>query len=132
MIGLDTNILVRYIVRDDLAQAKIADSYIHKCRDNDIELFISNVVLCELIWVLDISYEYEKNQIINTIEKILRTSQFTVEDAQSSWQALATYKKSSADFSDAMIGFINKSAGCKKTITFDKTAAKLAEFEIIK
>ncbi len=131
MIGLDTNIILRYIVRDDLAQVKIVDSYIEKCCDNDVTLFISNIVLCELVWVLDISYKCEKNQIIRTIEKILQTSQFIFEDRQSAWQALSAYKKSRADFADALIGFTNKSSGCKETITFDKIAAKLPEFKLL-
>lgn len=131
MIGLDTNILVRYIVRDDLEQAKLASSYIRKCGDNETLIFISNVVLCELVWVIDVIYKYEKHQIIDTIEKILRTSQFVFEDISSAWQALNTYKKSKADFADALIGSTNKSAGCEKTITFDKTAAKLTEFELL-
>jgi predicted nucleic-acid-binding protein len=131
MIGLDTNILVRYIVRDDLAQAKIARSYMQKCCDNDIQLFINNIVICELIWVLEVSYEYEKNQIINVIEQILRTRQFAIEDAQSAWQALAAYKKTNVDLSDTLLGFTNKLAGCTKTATFDKKAAKLLEFELL-
>lgn len=131
MIGLDTNILVRYIVRDNLEQAKIASSYIREAYNNHTELFINNIVLCELIWVLDVAYKYEKNQIISTIEKILHTSGFIIENADAAWLALTAYKKSKADFANVLIGITNKLAGCNKTATFDKLAGKLPEFELI-
>ena len=131
MIGLDTNILIRYIVRDDLAQVRIADNYIDKLSKNEVSLFLNNIVLCELAWVLEITYEYNKDQITSVIEKILETSQFAFEDKDIIWLAISAYKKSKSGFADALIGTINKLAGCKKTATFDKKATKLAEFELL-
>lgn len=131
MIGLDTNLLIRYIVRDDLSQTRIADRYIDNLSKNDVSLFLNNIVLCELVWVLEITYEYNKTQIISIIEKILETSEFEFEDTNAIWLALSAYKKSKSGFADALIGIINKLAGCTKTATFDKKAAKLLEFELL-
>ncbi len=65
------------------------------------------------------------------LEKILQTSQFVIEDADSAWHALIDYKKTNVDFSDSLIGAVNKLAGCGKTATFDKQAGKLPDFEFI-
>lgn len=131
MIGLDTNLLVRYIIRDDLSQTSAADSYIDKLSEDDVSLFINNIVICELVWVLEYTYEYNKTQIVSVIEKILETSQFTFENADAIWFAISAYKKSKSGFADALIGVTNKLAGCTKTATFDRNATKLAEFELL-
>ncbi len=131
MNGLDTNILVRYLIQDDEAQAKTANLYIKKHCTDDSPAFINRIVLCELVWVLESAYKYEKKQIFMVLEKILQTSQFVVEDSGSAWHALADYKKTNVDFSDSLIGAVNKLAGCKKTATFDKQAGKLPDFEFI-
>ncbi len=131
MIGLDTNLLIRYIVRDDLSQTRIADRCIDTHSKDGVSLFLNNIVLCELVWVLEVTYKYDKIQIVSILEKILETRQFTFEDKDAIWLAISGYKKSKSGFADALIGIINKISGCKKTATFDKNAAKLSEFELL-
>lgn len=131
MIGLDTNVLVRYVVGDDKKQAQIASSYIKEYASNNVDLLINNIVLCELIWVLESAYNYDKNLIVGVLERILQTSGFVVEKPDEVWQAVMLYKNNKADFSDALIGIINKESDCVLTITFDKKAGKLKEFELI-
>ncbi|MEZ5691416.1 MAG: type II toxin-antitoxin system VapC family toxin [Rickettsiales bacterium] len=131
MIGLDTNLLIRYIIRDDLTQTRAADRYIDSLSEDGISLFLNNIVLCELVRVLEVTYEYNKIQVVSVIEKILSTSQFLFEDTNAIWIAISAYKKSKSGFADSLIGTINKLSGCEKTATFDKKAAKLPDFELL-
>lgn len=129
MNGVDTNILVRYLVQDDPEQSRLATQLIEKRCSVDSPVFISGIVLCELVWVLETAYEYEKEVIVPVLEKILRTRQFHIHESQIAWHALEGYKKNGADFSDHYIGHLNIHHGCKSTFTFDKKASKLSEFK---
>lgn len=132
MIGLDTNILVRYFTQDDDAQIEVVNDYIEELCTHHNSIFINTIVLCELIWVLETAYKYKKSQIANVIEQILHTSQFSFQNPEIIMQALMEYKRTAADFSDALIGISNKFAGSTKTLTFDKKASKLTGFELLK
>jgi predicted nucleic-acid-binding protein len=132
MKALDTNVLVRYLVQDNATQAKAATSYIMKHCTRSQPAFINRIVLCELVWVLQSAYGYEKEQIAIVIEKILQTSQFSVENSDVAFQALACFKVANVDFADALIGVLNNAEGYSKTATFDKKAAKLDEFELLR
>jgi len=128
MIGLDTNVLIRYIAQDDEKQSKIATEAIEKDYDKTDFFYINHTVLCEVVWVLQRAYKTQKKQIINIIEQILHTSQFTVQSPDTVWKALLEYRQNSADFSDYLIAEINYSEGCKFTIPFDKKASKSQRF----
>lgn len=129
MIGLDTNVLARYIVEDDEKQARIATRVIDSCTADDPG-FVSHMVLVELMWVLSSCYDADKSALVAVIEQLLQTKQLIVERGETVWHALEDYKKSSADFSDCLISRINQEAGCSKTVTFDKDAAKLPYMEL--
>ncbi|MBN8555042.1 MAG: type II toxin-antitoxin system VapC family toxin [Deltaproteobacteria bacterium] len=130
MIGLDTNILIRYLINDDPKQAAVAKKFIEtKARTE--KFFINHIVLCELVWVLLGSYKLSKNQVLDTLEKILSTEEFEVENSQQAWEALSDYRESGADFSDCLIGRINRAAGCSTSISFDKSVKTLKSFEIL-
>ena len=121
MIGLDTNVLVRYLVKDDPRQADKASSYIQaQSRRND-GLFLNHIVLCELIWVLESAYGYSKQVILDVLEKILITKQFRIERKDDVWAACAEFRAGQADFSDYLLGRANHSYGCEHTVTFDKS-----------
>lgn len=124
MIGLDTNVLARYIVEDDEKQARIATRVIDSCTTDDPG-FVSRMALVELTWVLSSCYDADKNAVVAVIEQLLQTKQLFVERGETVWHALEDYKKSSADFSDCLLSRINQEAGCSTTVTFDKDAAKL-------
>ena len=129
MIGLDTNVLARYIVEDDEKQARIATRIIDSCTVDEPG-FVSHIVLIELTWVLSSCYDADKNALIAVIEQLLQTKQLIVDQGQIVWHALDDYKKSSADFSDCLLSRINQEAGCSTTVTFDKDAAKLPCMEL--
>jgi predicted nucleic-acid-binding protein len=126
--GLDTNILVRYLVEDNAAQADKVDRLFETAMTGE-HFFINTIVLCELVWVLESAYGYPKSDILSVLEKIMTTSQFAVDEKTIVWQALKDYRASKADFSDCLIGQLNKTRGCSKTVSLDKALAKLETFE---
>ena len=128
MIGLDTNVLVRYLVQDDPAQAKQANMLIDRAAASDTSMFVNHVVMCELAWVLGRGYGYARAGMAEIIEKILLGRQFEIERKDLVWAALAAFKSSRADFADCLIGAINNLAGCESTLTFDRSAASLPAF----
>ncbi len=124
MIGLDTNVLVRYIVEDDEKQARIATRIIDARTPADPG-FVSHLVLVELTCVLASCYDADKATLIAVIEQLLQTKQLVVEEVETVWHALQDYKKATADFSDCLISRKHQGAGCSITLTFDKAASKL-------
>ena len=130
MIGLDTNVLVRYIVQDDPEQSRIATNFVEKRISSVKPGFINHIVLCEIVWVLKKAYGYDKIIIVSVLEKILQTKEFIVENAEVAWIALKEYEKAGADFSDYLIAVLNRFADCDYTITFDETAAKFKYFQL--
>ncbi|MBD2497859.1 PIN domain-containing protein [Nostoc sp. FACHB-280] len=116
MIGLDTNILVRYLTKDDEQQWQQASSLIQ----SNQPCFIANIVLCELFWVLRGSnYGFRKEEIINTLESMLHSPAFEFENRSTIDQALQRYKQGKADFSDYLIGAIAHQLNCTETVNFD-------------
>ena len=124
MIGLDTNVLVRYIVHDDKKQAAAATSLIEKQCTKETPGFVSQLVLAELFWVLSRGYEYPKNVIVSVITKLLSAVELQVEVAEDVWTALRAYEAGPAEFADYLIGLRGRAFGCEATATFDKKAAK--------
>jgi predicted nucleic-acid-binding protein len=124
MIAIDTNILVRYLVQDDPEQAKMASELLEKYSGYPQSIFVNNVIICELTWVLERGYKYSKNQVASTIRSILSTEEFSFEYHNVLWLALEEYELKNIDFSDSLIAQLNKYYGYDKTFTFDKTAVK--------
>lgn len=131
MKGLDTNVLVRYIVRDDKKQAERASAYIRKATETEKICFINCVVLCELVWVLESAYEYSKKEITLVLEKILMIKQFEIETKDIVRQAVHDYQNGKGDIADYLIGRINHVRGCEITATFDRNLKNNSNFEIL-
>ena len=125
MTGLDTNVLVRYLTRDDPEQYRAAKAFVESTCTQEHPGLIGPVVLCELVWVLTGAYDAAKADIARVIDQLLRTRQLTVSDRDVVRRALADYKNSSADFADCLIGQMNQESGCGETVTFDRSAAAL-------
>lgn len=121
MKGIDTNILVRYLVRDDKKQAEAASAYLRKVADSGELIFINVVVLCELVWVLESAYNFYRKEIADVCERILKTRQFDIESKETVRGAVNDYKKGRADLADYLIGRVNTSKGCDYTATFDRS-----------
>ena len=131
MIGLDTNILVRYLAQDDPDQSKQATRYIEKHCTDETPCLINAIVLCELAWVLEQSYKLSREQIAGAIEHLLQIGQLEVSEPAIVWRALQDYRSSNVDFPDHLIGRVNQDMECDYTITFDKKAAKQPTFKLI-
>ena len=128
MIGIDTNILVRHLTQDDIEQAKVVEQLFNSYTSASQSIFVNNIVICELIWVLERGYKYSKESITEVIKHILLTKEFNFENQELLWFALNQYSQKKLDFSDALIGEINKSFGCTNTFTFDKAAVTANNF----
>ncbi len=131
MKGVDTNVLIRFIVRDDADQAAAADHFLESECSREAPCLINRIVLCELVWMLDRGYRYRRGPIAGVIDKILRTEEFRVENAAEAWAALQAYRDGRADFADCLIGETNRALGCAVTATFDRYAGRMEEFVLL-
>lgn len=127
MIGLDTNVLIRYFLRDDPAQAARAERELAR----DERFLIDGIVLCELVWVLETGYGLSRAQIGSALETILATAQFEIDGKDLVIAALDDFRASAADFSDCLIGRRNRAAGAPETVTFDRSLKGLAGFRLL-
>jgi predicted nucleic-acid-binding protein len=131
MIGIDTNILIRYFTQDNLEQAQIVEQIIDNYANSPNSMFVNNIVMCELIWVLERGYKYSKEEIGQVIKQMLSTEEFAFENQELLWLTLNQYIQNKLDFSDALIGELNKACGCAKTLTFDQAAIKANNFKLV-
>lgn len=120
MIGLDTNVLVRYLVDDDPDQSARAAALIEGAADRGEPLYLSQVVLCEVVWVLRGAYKRRRDEIAAAIGAVLQTSPFTVEEVGLTRRALERYAAGGADFADYLVGEKASAAGCQYVATFDR------------
>ena len=128
MIGLDTNVLVRYIVQDDPGQADAAARLIEGRCTARSPGYVSVPVLVELVWVLAGAYRYERGVVAAVIRQLLRTIELLVEDRDAAWSALREFEAGAADFADCLIAHRNRARGCTQTFTFDRAAARGRHF----
>ena len=124
MIGLDTNVLLRYIVRDEAAQAKAASRLIEGRCSKEEPGHVTHVVLAELAWVLGRGYGYTKAEVVKVLAAILSSAELRVQESAQAWAALRAFQAGQADFADYLIGAANAACGCSATFSFDKRAAK--------
>ena len=130
MIGLDTNVLVRYIMQDDPKQSPKASKLIESL-DGDNPGYITLVSVIELYWVLTSCYELTGEQVTQALEAILRTKQLMVERADQVMRALQVFAQGKADLADCLIERSASSAGCTQTMTFDVGASKHAGMTLV-
>jgi predicted nucleic-acid-binding protein len=128
MIGIDTNILVRYLTGDDSEQVAKVDELFSPYLGKKHQIFVNNIVLCELIWVLESGYKYSKGQISSALQSILQTTEFCFEDQHLLFLALNSYDLYKMDFSDALIAEINYKHNCSSTFSFDQNAVNSNKF----
>ena len=131
MIGLDTNVIIRYVAQDDSRQSAAATRLMEKSLSADNPGFVTLVTMCEIAWVLAECYAADRERIRSVLVGLLETRQIVVESAEVVWRALRAWQGSAADFSDALIGEVALSSGAAKVLTFDKSAAKLSSFELL-
>jgi predicted nucleic-acid-binding protein len=120
MIGVDTNVLVRYLVEDDAEQTKRADALFRRALAKGETLFVSDVVLCEIVWVLESVYDIGRREIADLIDNLIRAKQVELGDADLAHRALEAYRAGKGDFADYVIRERALAAGCATLATFDK------------
>jgi len=125
MIGMDTNVLVRYFAQDDKEQSYLATKLIDSL-SKEAPGFISVVTVVELTWVMRSVYHAPKEKIIEIIGKLLRINVFVLENSEVLAKALRQYTETTADFADCVIARSSLHYGCKKVVTLDKKAAATA------
>jgi predicted nucleic-acid-binding protein len=131
MIGLDTNILLRYLTQDDEVQSAVATQIIEHRLTEAEPGFISLVTMVEIVWVLDRVYRLSSAAVANAVERILQADTLMVQNDQETFAALTALKTGTGSFSDALIGAIGEWAGCTATLTFDKKATRLKQFRVL-
>jgi predicted nucleic-acid-binding protein len=123
MIGLDTNVLVRYIMQDDAKQSAHASKLVESLTA-DSPGFVPLVSLVEVVWVLSGCFDLDRVQIVAALDALLRTKELMLEKADVVWQAVRVFRAGSAEFADCLIERCATAAGCDRTMTFDRAAAK--------
>lgn len=131
MIGLDTNVLVRYLTEDDPVEARKAAALIQTVSARGDRCFLSAVVLCELGWVLRGAYKVSKADLLLTFDRLMSTTQFVIGSKDVVRAALEAYRAGRADFADYVIGELHRSGGCDKTVTLDRRLRGAAAFQVI-
>ncbi len=128
MLGLDTNILVRFLVRDDARQFERARRLIEGEGGDPEEILVSLIVLVETEWVLRTRYGLTKSEILAAMFALLDTEGMWLEDESAIEDALFAWEDGVLDFADSLIAARNRRLGCRATVTFDAKAARLPGF----
>jgi predicted nucleic-acid-binding protein len=131
MIGLDTNILVRYFERDDPAQAHAAELIIEHRLSSANPGYLTVVALVELSWVLERSYKRSQQEIGNVLEALLSNEVFEIQNELQVHVAYRAVRDGRGSFADALIGSLGLAAGCNQTLTFDRGAMLLPGFTLL-
>jgi predicted nucleic-acid-binding protein len=130
MIGLDTNILVRYLTQDDPIQSPKAREIIERRLTEKKPGFVSIVAMVEIVWVLERAYGLTTHEIVGAVERMLQTDVLVVENEQEVFTAMIALKDGQGSFADAVIAALGARMGCSCTLTFDRKAVRLPGFEL--
>lgn len=130
MIALDTNVIVRFVVGDDPAQARLAGEVFVRLKEEEPG-FVCRETLLELVWVLGHAYGYPRSAIGHVLEGLLSATELEVEDADALGAILHLYADRGFDFADLMIRQVSLKGGASPVLTFDRKAARLEGVELI-
>jgi len=125
LIGLDTNVLVRYLTQDDKKQSAKVNALIENELTAQNPGFITAITLVEVVWVLESCYDQSKEGVLNVLHALLTTKQLVVEKADKVYMAMRRFANGNADFSDALITIFSEQEGCSRVVTFDKRAVNV-------
>ena len=132
MIGLDTNVLLRYLVQDDPAQSPKATEVIEGRLTKEDPGFVSLVCILEIVWVLGSLYQRSRGEIADHVEMILAADTLEVQNEQEVYQAVIALRNGYGTFEDALIGALGAWLGCSTTLSFDQNASKrLSGFQLL-
>lgn len=132
MIGLDSNVLVRYLTQDDPKQSATATRLIEEDLSADNPGFINLIVVCEVVWVLGSVYGLDERSLDSIVDRLLTARELRVEQAQLVRRALSIKAGASAGLADILIGLVNDSHGTTETVSFDKRAGQLPGWKLLR
>ena len=130
MIGLDTNILVRYFVKDDPEQTRLAVNLIYALSPAEPG-WVGQATILELVWVMTRIYRVKKDRVSQILDMLLASRDIIVGQDDTAREALRLYRAGNTDFADCLIAASAKAAGCRRTVTFDRIAARDAGMELL-
>jgi predicted nucleic-acid-binding protein len=131
MIGLDTNVVLRYLLQDDPKQTRQANQIVDRQLSEQNPGFINLVTVLEVVWVLRSLLKRNPSQIASHLENLLTADSLQVQNEQQVFEAAFALKRGTGEFEDALIGALNVWTGCSHTLTFDRKAARLPHFQAI-
>lgn len=131
MIGLHTNVVLRYLLQDDKKQTRQANEIFDERLSEREPGFLSLACVLEIVWVLRSLLRQDAVQIAAHLEQLLAADSLVVQNEQQVFEAAFALKRGTGEFEDALIGALDAWAGCEKTLTFDRRAGRLPEFEVI-
>jgi predicted nucleic-acid-binding protein len=131
VIALDTNVLVRLVLHDDEAQARAAERLIVKARREQTPLFVSDIVLCELVWVLTRRVGLSRADIASALDQLIRTELVVLADAAIVERALEAYRQGKGDFADYVVREHARAADAVEVATFDRSLKGEDGFRVI-
>lgn len=130
MIGLDTNVLARFLVQDDPEQGRAASALIGGLSMAEPG-FICREVLVELVWVLERAYGLPRKDVALALDGLLEAQELVVEAAERAAVAVDRYRRGGPGFADQMVALAGQAAGCRVTYSFDRKAAGLAGMQLV-
>ena len=131
MIGLDTNVVVRYLAQDDPVQSPKATQIFERRLTEQEPGFISLVTMVETVWVLDTVYGLAAREIARAVERMLQADTLVIQNEQEVFTAMVALKSGQGSFADALVGALGAWAGCGSTLTFDRKAGRIQGFEVV-
>jgi predicted nucleic-acid-binding protein len=131
LIGIDTNVLVRYVVQDDAEQAAAATSFLEAHCTSDAPGYLSHVVLCEFVWTLRKVYRLDKANVVPVLDRVLSNAALRVQAAALARAARYDFEAGGGDYADYLIARTHQAAGCAYTVTFDRRAARHPLFKLL-
>lgn len=130
MIGFDTNVLVRFLMQDDPAEAAAASAALTGLTQADPG-FLCREVLVELVWVLERAYRLPRADIARALDGLMETRELVIESANRVALATDRYRKGGAGFADQMVALAGQGAGCSKTLTLDRKGAAVPGMRLL-
>ena len=131
MAGLDTNVILRYLLQDDPKQTALANHIVDQVLSDRNPGLISLVTILEIVWVLRGLLKQTPTEIATHLEHLLAADSLEVQNEQQVFEAAFALKRGTGEFEDALVGALNAWAGCSHTLTFDKRALRMPYFQLL-
>lgn len=132
MVSLDTNVLIRFIVKDDVGQSRLAVELINNAKASGRLALVTTLVVLECEWVLRSAYQLSKDEIFAVFAGLLEAGEVNLENHPELEHALELWGQGAANFANCLILAHSRALGCSTMLTFDKRASKLANCTLLK